>query len=52
MEIITKLFDSLPYTVKIFLGAMIGMQVLAILGWLILMRNEISTSEKAKEKQS
>ena len=51
MPEITKLLDALPQTVKLFLGAMVGMQVLAILAWLVMMGKEISNKD-VKEKES
>lgn len=51
MEEITKLIDSLPSPVKIFVGAMLGMQVLAFTAWIVMMLREGSNKED-KEKQS
>jgi hypothetical protein len=50
MEAIIKAIESLPRSVKIFVGAMMGLQALAIGSWLIMMFRE-SRSNK-KEKQS
>lgn len=47
MEEITKLMDTLPTAIKIFVGAMIGMQALAFAGWIVM---SVRESNKEKEK--
>jgi hypothetical protein len=50
-DALAKIIDPLPYSIKLFIGAMLGIQALAILVWMIMMGNEISRKE-SKEKQS
>ena len=45
-EGISKLIDSLPLAATVFLGAMIGLQAMAFIAWMVMMRNEISNKEK------
>ena len=49
MEEITKLLDSLPRSIKIFIGGMLGMQALAFSAWFVLMMRERSDGEKEKQ---
>ena len=49
MEAIIKAIDSLPRSVKIFVGAMMGLQALAIGSWLIMMLREGRSNEKEKQ---
>jgi hypothetical protein len=50
-DAISKIIDPLPYSVKIFIAAMISLQALAVLAWMIMMSREISRKD-TKEKQS
>jgi flagellar basal body-associated protein FliL len=50
-DALSKIIDPLPYSIKIFLGVMLGLQTLAVVVWMVMMGKEISTKE-TKEKQS
>ena len=49
MEMVDKLLDSLSPPIKLFIGAMLGIQALAFGAWIFMMLRE---SRKSKEKQS
>jgi len=49
MEEITKLFDSLSPTVKLCIGAMLGIHALAFAAWIFMMVRERSNAEKEKQ---
>jgi hypothetical protein len=49
MEAIIKAIDALPRSIKIFVGAMMGLQALAIGSWLIMMLRESRSNEKEKQ---
>ena len=50
-DAISKIIDPLPYSIKIFLCVMLGLQTVAVVAWMIMMGREISRKE-SKEKQS
>ena len=48
---LSKIIDPLPYSIKIFLCVMLGLQTVAVVAWMIMMGREISKKD-IKEKQS
>eukprot|EP00585_Thalassiosira_rotula_P024923 CAMPEP_0196232330 /NCGR_PEP_ID=MMETSP0913-20130531/2973_1 /TAXON_ID=49265 /ORGANISM="Thalassiosira rotula, Strain GSO102" /LENGTH=50 /DNA_ID=CAMNT_0041512785 /DNA_START=49 /DNA_END=201 /DNA_ORIENTATION=- len=49
MEDILKVLDKLPYSVKILVTALLGLQGLAFGAWFVMMLREGSKEEKEKQ---
>jgi hypothetical protein len=50
-DAISKIIDPLPYSIKLFISIMLGLQTLALIAWMTMMGRELSRKE-SKEKQS
>jgi hypothetical protein len=46
---IAQLYDSLSAPMKLFIGAMLGMQALAFGAWILMMLREGKNNEKEKQ---
>jgi hypothetical protein len=46
---IAKLYDLLSTPMKLFIGAMLGMQALAFVAWIVMMSREGKNNEKEKQ---